>query len=114
MTTNQQIFSILAQSGRQRHAAGLLKLFWRTTSLLQKNSDDMMQAAKVIAYDAATNVVQVQPIIEIVTTANQLVQRAADLPPLPVLQLSGGGGFIAVRFPVNSGDLRAGSRPMTA
>ena len=61
-----------------------------------------MLPAQVIAYDAATNVAQVQPLISVVTTDNQLVQRA-QVASVPVLQASGGGFLL--RFPVNSGDL---------
>ena len=76
----------------------LLRLWW--TKNLQK-LDDMLPA-KVIAYDAATNTAQVQPLISVVTTDNQLVQRA-QVASVPVFQLSM-GGFI-LNLPCNSGDL---------
>lgn len=78
--------------------AGLLKL--ALTKFLQK-TDDMLPA-QVIAYNAAQNVAQVQPIIEVVSTSNQVMPRA-QIASVPVLQLSGGG--FALRFPVSPGDL---------
>lgn len=63
--------------------------------------DDMLPA-KVIAYNAASNVAQVQPLIYMVTTDNTVVNRA-QVASVPVLQLSAGG--FAMRFPINAGDL---------
>ncbi|MHC5541898.1 Gp138 family membrane-puncturing spike protein, partial [Singulisphaera rosea] len=48
---------------------GVLKLAF--TKFLQK-TDDMLPA-RVIAYNRATNRAQVQPLISVVTTANQVV-----------------------------------------
>lgn len=76
---------------------GLLKL--ALTKFLQK-TDDMLPA-RVIAYNAATNTAQVQPLIAVVSTANQQIPRA-QIASVPVLQLSG-GGFIDY-FPINTGD----------
>ncbi|WP_202973956.1 Gp138 family membrane-puncturing spike protein [Fimbriiglobus ruber] len=68
-----------------------------------------MLPAQVIAYDRTTNRAQVQPLIAVVTTANQVVQRAQS--SVPVFQY-GGGGFV-LSFPVMTGDT-GGSRPTTA
>lgn len=73
-------------------------------AVLQKylqNVDDMLPA-RVIQYDRATNRVQVQPLVAVVTTAGQKVSRA-QIASLPVLQL-GGGGFV-LSFPLKPGDL---------
>jgi hypothetical protein len=77
---------------------GLLKL---ALSKFQQNADDMLPAT-VIAYDPASNRAQVQPVIQVVTTANQLLPRA-QIASVPVYQASGGGFLL--RFPVSSGDL---------
>lgn len=77
---------------------GLLKL---VIAKSQQNTDDMLPA-QVIAYSPTTNTAQVQPIIEVVSTANQVIQRA-QVASVPVLQLSGGG--FALRFPISTGDL---------
>ena len=76
----------------------LLRLWW----IKNLQMTDNMLPAQVIAYDATTNMVQVQPLITVVTTDNQIVNRA-QIPSIPVLQLSG-GGFL-VNFPITSGDL---------
>ena len=65
------------------------------------NTDDMLPA-KVISYNRATNRATVQPVIQVVTTANQRLSRGV-LASVPVLQL-GGGGFV-LSFPLAAGDL---------
>jgi phage baseplate assembly protein gpV len=77
---------------------GLLTLF--KDKMLQ-NLDDMLPA-EVIAYDRATNRVQVQPLILMVTTSGIQVKRG-QLASLPVLQ-SGGGGYV-IGVPLQTGDL---------
>jgi len=77
---------------------GLLRLV--LTKFLQA-TDDMLPA-QVIAYDVETNMAQVQPIIQMVSTTSQVIPRA-QVASVPVLQMSG-GGFV-MRFPINSGDL---------
>lgn len=77
---------------------GLLKLAF--TKFLQK-TDDMLPA-KVISYNKATNLAKVQPIIMIISTANEQIPRAA-VASIQVYQASA-GGFI-LRFPVKAGDL---------
>lgn len=61
-----------------------------------------MLPARVIAYDRATNRVQVQLIIAVVTTSGAQVSRP-QLASIPVLIL-GGGGF-GISFNLNPGDL---------
>lgn len=63
--------------------------------------DDMLPA-EVIAYDRATNMASVQPLINMVTTLNTVVPRAA-IAQVPVLQM-GAGGFM-LNFPVKPGNL---------
>ncbi len=63
--------------------------------------DDMLPAI-VIAYDRTTNRARVQPLISVVTTSNEVVQRP-QIASIPVLQL-GGGGFV-ISFPIKTGDL---------
>ena len=61
-----------------------------------------MLPAQVIAYDRASNRASVQPLINMVDTANQTIVRN-QVVSVPVLQLGAGGFFLS--FPVNSGDL---------
>jgi hypothetical protein len=77
---------------------GLLRL--ALTKFLQA-TDDMLPA-RVVAYDPAKNLAQVQPLIEVVSTANEILPRA-QVASVPVLQMSG-GGFV-LRFPVSPEDL---------
>ncbi len=72
-----------------------------------------MLPAKVIAYDRATNRVQVQPLIVQVTTDNTQVLRS-QIASIPVLQI-GGGGFV-MSVPISTGDLgwiKANDRDIT-
>lgn len=77
--------------------AGLLRL---VLGKHLQGVDDMLPA-KVIAYSAAKNRAQVQPLIHVVTTGNTLVERA-QVASVPVAQF-GAGGFV-IRFPVRTGD----------
>lgn len=77
---------------------GALKIV--LTKFLQ-NVDDMLPA-RVIAYDAVTNLASVQPLIAVVSTANERISRA-PIAAVPVAQF-GAGGFV-MRFPVSPGDL---------
>lgn len=63
--------------------------------------DDMLPA-QIVEYDRATNRASVQPLIQMVTTRGDLIERA-QLASLPVLNI-GGGGFI-LSFPLKPGDL---------
>jgi len=65
-------------------------------------STDGMLPAKVISYDRAANVATVQPVIAILTTDGNRVERAS-IARVPVLAL-GGGGFV-LNFPLQPGDL---------
>lgn len=78
--------------------AGMLRL---VLGKFLQHVDDMLPA-RVIAYDAASNVAQVQPLIQMVTTDGRVVNRA-QVASVPVFQISG-GGFI-LNFPIFSGDL---------
>lgn len=69
--------------------------------LVQGGLDDMLPA-QVVAYDRATNMASVQPLISMVTTLNTIVDRA-QVAKIPVLQI-GGGGFV-LNFPIRTGDL---------
>lgn len=69
--------------------------------IVQHDLDDMLPA-QVIAYDRATNMASVQPLIDLVTTLDTL-QARASIQKVPVLQL-GGGGF-TLNFPIKPGDL---------
>lgn len=63
--------------------------------------DDMLPA-EVVAYNRATNLAQVQPLIPMVTTDGITIARA-PLQSIPVVQ-AGGGGFL-ISFPIQPGDL---------
>lgn len=78
--------------------AGVFRLVLE--KFLQK-TDDMLPA-KVIAYDRASNRATVLPLIYMVTTSNERINRA-QVASVPVLQL-GGGGFV-LSFPIQAGDL---------
>lgn len=65
-----------------------------------QNTDDMLPA-EVIAFNAQTNSVQVQPLISVVGTTGQIVPRA-QIASLPVMRFSS-GGFVDY-FPINRGD----------
>lgn len=78
--------------------AGMLRTVLKKT--LQK-TDDMLPA-KVISYDRATNRAQVQPIMMIVTTDNELISRPA-VASIPVYEAGAGGWFTS--YPINAGDL---------
>lgn len=66
-----------------------------------QNVDDMLPAI-VVAYDRASNRAQVQPLMFVVSTAGERVQRA-QVASVPVLQI--GGGNFMLNFPLQSGDL---------
>jgi phage baseplate assembly protein gpV len=64
-------------------------------------TDDMLPA-RVIAYDRQANRAQVQPLVQMVSTLGQRVNRGV-LSSVPVLQY-GGGGFV-LSFNLKEGDL---------
>jgi len=94
MTTNAP------PSGNPANRHNLRGVMSLMLSKFLQRTDDMLPA-KVIAYDPATNMAQVQPMIMVVTTDNQNVNRA-QVASVPVYQASG-GGFI-LKFPINPGD----------
>lgn len=63
--------------------------------------DDCLPA-RVISYDRATNQARVQPLIMIVSTSGEEIDRA-QVAEIPVFQI-GAGGFL-LSFPINEGDL---------
>jgi len=63
--------------------------------------DDMLPA-RVVSYDRLTNRAQVIPLVRVLTTANQLVDRP-QVASIPVLQIGGGGFFLS--FPLKPGNL---------
>lgn len=88
-------------SGNQADRNSLRGVMRLMLSKFLQRTDDMLPA-KVIAYDPATNMAQVQPMIVVVTTDNQIVPRA-QVASVPVYQISA-GGFI-LKFPIKTGDL---------
>lgn len=97
--TQQSKYSPPSRNPAQNDSlTGLLQL---VLAKFLQNTDDMLPA-EVIAYDAASNTAQVQPIIDMVTTSAQAIPRS-QIPSVPVMQLSGGGFLL--RFPLNPGDL---------
>jgi hypothetical protein len=66
-----------------------------------QNTDDMLPA-KVLSYDRTTNRAKLQIMVPMVTTQNEVQQRAI-VASVPVLQL-GGGGFV-ISFPIAVGDI---------
>jgi hypothetical protein len=89
---------INTRPGEKSRLVAALEAFTRQNAM----TDDNVLPAKVIAYDRVKNVVQVQPLIKIVTTQNNTISRNA-LANVPALSL-GGGGF-NINFPLKEGDL---------
>ena len=73
-------------------------------SVLKKHlqSVDGQLPAKVIAYDRATNIATVQPLVQMLTTKGESVSRA-QLVSIPVVSL--GGGQAAIHFNIMPGDI---------
>jgi hypothetical protein len=65
-------------------------------------SSDFALPAKIISFDRESNRAQVQPLISILTTSDDVVSRA-QISSIPVVQ-SGGGGYI-LSFNLKEGDL---------
>lgn len=88
---------------------GMLREVLRKTL---QNTDDLLPA-KVQVYDRATNRARVTPLIEVVTTQGERVQRA-DIPSIPVLLLGGGGFFLSFHLPAGSlGWIKASDRDIS-
>lgn len=88
-------------SGSPENADNLSAVLQFAMMKFLQKTDDMLPA-KIIAYDASTNTASVQPLITVITTNNQIVNRA-QVASVPVFQVSA-GGFI-IRFPIKPGDL---------
>lgn len=68
---------------------------------LMQGTDGMLPAT-VVSYDRTANVATVRPLIALLTTSGETVQRA-QVAQVPVMAL-GGGGFV-INFPLQPGDL---------
>lgn len=81
----------------------LIGTFRQVMSSMMLNVNGLLPA-QVIAYEPSNtgDRVQVQPLIPMVDTAGNAIQRA-QVASIPVIQI-GGGGFI-IRIPLNVGDL---------
>ena len=95
MTTNAPPSRNQAMDGTLMGAFSLFE-----AKLLQ-NMEDMLPAI-VIAYDRTTNRAQVQPLIVMVNTRNEQIERA-QIASVPVFQ-PGGGGFV-ISTPIQTGDI---------
>lgn len=95
----------LAPPSRNPTVDGKLKSVLRFVfkKMVQGSLDDMLPAI-TIAYDRTTNMATVQPLISVVTTLNEIVNRD-QIAQVPV-QMDGGGGWM-MSFPLNpdGGDL---------
>lgn len=83
------------------------------SKFLATNVDDMLPAM-VDSYDKATNMIKVTPMIQLITTTGELVDRA-QIQKLPVFQL-GGGGYVLAFNNLKKGDLgwiKASDRDMS-
>lgn len=87
-----------------RDPANESTLFGVLTDFFSKRmqaTDDMLPA-RVVAFDRASNLATVQPLIQMVTTDNTRISRP-QIAAVPVLQI-GGGNFL-LSFPLSPGDL---------
>lgn len=78
----------------------LVGLLFESYKKFLQQTDDMLPA-RVISYDRATNIAVVQPMIMMLTTDNQRVERGTV--SVPVFQFGGSGFFIS--FPLNPDDM---------
>lgn len=69
---------------------------------LASSIDDMLPCM-VVVYDKAKNRVKVKPLIQVLTTDGQVVDRA-EIQSIPVFQL-GGGGYVLAFNKIKAGDL---------
>jgi hypothetical protein len=77
-----------------------------------QNTDDMLPA-RVVAYDRVKNRAQVQPLIALVTTSGDQVQRA-QIASVPVIQAGGGGFVLSFNLqPGNLGWIKANDRDIS-
>ncbi len=77
-----------------------------------QSTDDMLPA-QVLAHDRTTNRVRVKPMVQLVTTEGERVERA-EIPSIPVLNLGGGGFFLNFNLPAGSlGWIKANDRDIS-
>ena len=91
----------LAPSRNPTNNDSMVGMFNVVMEKFLQSIDDMLPA-QIVAFDRATGMAQVQPLISIITTDNTILQRAPVM-SVPVLQI-GGGGFM-LNFPISSGDM---------
>lgn len=76
------------------------------------NTNDMLPA-KVIAFDRTRNRVQVQPLISMVNTNGEVIERA-QIASLPVFNVGGGGFILSFNLvPGNLGWIKANDRDLS-
>lgn len=83
------------------NSGSMAGLFREVLGKFVQGMDDMLPA-RVISYDRASNRAQVQPMVMMVTTDDQRIERA-PVASVPVFQI-GGGGFL-LSFNLKAGDL---------
>ncbi len=77
-----------------------------------QNTDDLLPA-QVVAYNRATNLVRVQPLVQIVDTDGRTFNRA-QVANIPVLLLGGGSFFVSFNLPTGSlGWIKASDRDLS-
>lgn len=77
-----------------------------------QQTDDMLPA-RVVAYDRTTNRAQVKPLIRMLTSEGDLIDRAA-YPSIPVLLIGGGDFFLSYHLPPGSlGWIKANDRDIS-
>jgi len=91
----------LAPSRNPTNNDSMVGMFHVVLEKFLQSIDDMLPA-QIVAFDRATGMAQVQPLISIITTDNTILQRAPVM-SVPVMQI-GGGGFM-LNFPIAPGDL---------
>lgn len=92
---------IAPPSGNPADIGSTVGLFRQVLSKFLQGVDDMLPA-RVIAFDRDKNLVQVQPLIMVLTTDDRVVSRA-QVASIPVFQI-GAGGYV-LNFPIQAGDI---------
>jgi len=85
----------------QSEAEDFTSAFRMIFGKMMQNTDDMLPA-RVVSYDRGTNMAVVQPMIMMISTGGDNIQRA-HIAEVPVMQY-GGGGFL-LSFPLQPGNL---------
>ena len=98
MSEISQLAPLSGNPAGQQDFVGMLRFVIKK---MMQQTDDMLPA-KVISYNRASNRAMVQPLITLLTTKNEIIERP-PVASVPVLQL-GGGGFV-LSFPINPGDI---------